>query len=204
MPAALPFHVLPDKCTRILLITLLLKIKTDYPHFHLPLRTNKKVKFPDFPDALGPQQRWNMSLPAGSYINYQPVFSTSPVHYFIRPVISPVPPHAVLIPAVIAQQLKMMVRFIEWAVARAKTPKRGYKSILAGFFPTNRMKKRSSLLLKGFCPLDGETPFLKDFLPFQQEVAWFGMLNSLSQVFSNWFLQVYPKYIKAMKHGDSV
>ncbi len=28
-----------------------------------------------------------------------------------------------------------------------------------------------------------ETPFMKDFIPFQREIAWFGMLNSLSQVF---------------------
>ena len=27
------------------------------------------------------------------------------------------------------------------------------------------------------------TPFPEDFLPFQQEVAWFGMLNGLTQVF---------------------
>lgn len=29
---------------------------------------------------------------------------------------------------------------------------------------------------------DGDGPFLRDFLPFQQKIAWFGMLNSLSQV----------------------
>jgi (1->4)-alpha-D-glucan 1-alpha-D-glucosylmutase len=45
------------------------------------------------------------------------------------------------------------------------------------------LEYESALLkfLQGLITNGGDNQFLKDFLPFQRQVAWFGMLNSLSQ-----------------------
>ncbi|HSS71128.1 MAG TPA: malto-oligosyltrehalose synthase, partial [Casimicrobiaceae bacterium] len=76
--------------------------------------------------------------------------------------------------AALAAFRERIERYVIKVVREAKTfsswlnPHEGYESALTGF-------------ARGLLTAPGNRRFMEDFVPFQRRVAWFGMLNSLSQ-----------------------